>query len=86
MAHEYAKAAGGEIFFWKDGSREIDIVLSVENTLLPISVNYQLEYSDRCVKSLKVFKRMYGAKNALIITKDVLKIEDGIFFIPYWMI
>lgn len=86
MANEYAKTVGGEIFFWKDGSREIDIVLSVENTLLPISVNYQLEYSDRCVKSLKVFKRMYGAKNALIITKDVLKIEDGIFFIPYWMI
>jgi predicted AAA+ superfamily ATPase len=86
MAHEYAKAAGGEIFFWKDGSREVDIVLSIENTLLPVSINFQLEYSDRCTKSLKVFMRLHGAKNAVIITKDVLKSEDGIFFIPHWMI
>ncbi len=86
MACEYAIDAGGEIFFWKDGNREVDIVVSVGNTLLPISVNYQADFSDRCAKFLKVFMRLHGAKNAVIITKDILKSEDGIFYIPYWMI
>jgi len=64
----------------------VDIVLSANNKLLPITVHYEREFNDRCIKSLKVFMRLHGAKNAVIISKDKLKAEDGIFYIPYWMI
>lgn len=86
MAHRYTKENGGDVFFWHDGSRNVDIVVSSGDLLLPVGISYQREYSDRTVKSLKAFMRFYKSKSALVITKDVLKREDGIFFIPYWMI
>lgn len=85
MAHEYAVSNGGETYFWKDGSREVDIIIRIGDALIPVSINYQQKFSDRTEKSIRVFMRNYGAKNAIIITKDKLKKADGIFYIPYWM-
>lgn len=86
MAHEYAAANGGQIYFWKDGKREADIVISTPTATLPVAVNYSSENFDRTVKFMRIFMRNYGAKNAVIITKDMLRHEEGIYFIPYWMI
>jgi uncharacterized protein len=86
MAREYVTENGGDVFFWKDGNRSVDLIISVGDTLLPVAISYQREYADRIVKNVRAFMRSYDAKRALVITKDVLKNEDGIFFIPYWMI
>lgn len=86
LAHEYARAAGGEVFFWKDGKREVDLVLRTPRGLLPVSVNYQREISERRVRSLRAFMKLYGAEFAVLVTKDKLDAEDGVYFIPYWMI
>lgn len=86
MARRYADEKGGNVYFWKDGSRNVDIVISTDDILLPILVSYQREYTDKKVKSLKIFMRNYGVRTAVVITKDMLKHDGGIFFIPYWMI
>lgn len=82
----YAKYKGGSVFFWKDGSRNVDIVIRAGDMLLPITICPRREDIGRIVKGLKVFMRCYDTPEAVVITKDVLRREDGIFFIPYWMI
>lgn len=86
MARRYADENGGRVYFWKDGNRSVDIVVKTDDMLLPILVSYQREYTDKKVKSLKAFMRNYGVKTAIVITKDVLKRDGGIFYIPFWMI
>lgn len=86
MACEYAASRGGETYFWKDGSREIDIIINAGDSPLPVSISYQQNIADKTEKSVRAFMRGYGAKNALIITKDKLKKDGGIFYIPYWMV
>lgn len=86
MARKYASENDGDVFFWKDGRRNVDIVVSANDKLLPILISYQREYTDCKIKSLKAFMRIYSVQKALVITKDVLKRDSGIFFVPYWMI
>ena len=86
MARRFAKEKGGTVFFWKDGRRSSDIVLSRGGSILPVTVCTVREQDELAAKGLRAFMRLYGARKAVVITKDVLRSEDGVFFIPYWMI
>lgn len=86
IARKYADEKNGSVFFWKDGNRNADMVVSTQSILMPISICYARSAQEKCAKSIKAFMKYYDVKKAVIITKDVLKAEGRIFYIPYWMI
>ncbi|MEG6572298.1 AAA family ATPase [[Clostridium] cellulosi] len=85
MAKRYAMGVDGNVYFWKNGIREVDIVLYEKGKILPVSVCCQKENLERTIKSTRAFMRNYGVKTAIIITRDLIKSDRGIIFLPYWM-
>ena len=77
-----------EVFFWLD-KVEVDIVVKIGRTLIPIEVKYQNEPSMGDLKGLFRFMERYKVKKGFVITKDKLSKEkrDGkeILFIPLWL-
>lgn len=82
----FAKETSGSVFFWKDNKKFIDIVLKDNENILPIIICYERSNLDKRVKGLKSFMRSYDVTKGLIVTQDILKREENLFFIPYWMI
>lgn len=85
MARKFAIDSEASVYFWKSGSRDVDIVVSAKDYLLPVSICFQNENLERSAKNLKAFMRSYGVKNAVLITRDLIKSDKGIIYIPYWM-
>lgn len=74
-----------KIFYWLDKNRhEVDIVVQMDGTIIPIEVKYANRMDDSDLKGLTSFCRRYGTKG-LVITKDTLKEENGIIYIPAWL-
>ena len=80
-------------FYYRNSKKEeIDIIIDRNTDIIPIEVKYtnQIENSDTTV--IKNFinehynKEIDQAKFGLIITKDILKKEDNLYFIPYWLL
>lgn len=80
-----------EYYYRNANKEEIDIILDRKIDIIPIEVKYtnQIENSDTVTikkfinknKENKLGKTQYG----IIITKDILKREEDLYFIPYWM-
>lgn len=74
-----------KIFYWLDKNRhEVDIVVQMGGVVIPIEVKYANRIDDSDLKGLAGFCRRYGTKG-LVITKDTLKEEKGIIYIPAWL-
>lgn len=80
-----------EYYYRNSDKEEIDIILDRKIDIIPIEVKYtnQLETSDTITiknfieknKSNNIGKVKYG----IVITKDILKKEDNLYFVPYWL-
>lgn len=80
-----------EFYYRNSNKEEIDIVLDRKIDVIPIEVKYtnQLESSDSYViknfieknKNNIIGKTAYG----IVITKDIYKKENDLYFIPYWL-
>lgn len=82
----YANRSGGNVYFWKDGKRSVDFVYTKGKLVLPILISYPREATEQRVKSLKAFMRCYGVLKGIVITKDVLKSDGNIYYIPAWLL
>jgi len=81
-----------EYYYRNSDKEEIDLILDRKLDVIPIEVKYtnQIEKSDTIAlkkfleknKENKIAKATYG----LVITKDIYKKEENIFFVPYWML
>ena len=80
-------------FYYRNSKKEeIDIIIDRNTDIVPIEVKYtnQIESSDTIV--IKNFikehynKEINQAKFGIVITKDILKKEDNLYFIPYWLL
>lgn len=81
-----------EYYYRNSAKEEIDIILDRKIDILPIEVKYtnQIDTCDSKIikkfieknKDNKIGKTKYG----IIITKDVYKQEDNLFYIPYWLL
>ena len=80
-------------FYYRNSKKEeIDIIIDRNIDIIPIEVKYtnQIESSDTIV--IKNFikehynKEINQAKFGIVITKDILKKEDNLYFIPYWLL
>lgn len=81
-----------EFYYRNSGKEEIDIIIDRNIDIIPIEVKYtnQIESSD--LKAINKFieehqnKGINQAKFGIIITKDILKKEGNLYFIPYWLL
>lgn len=80
-------------FYYRNSDKEeIDIIIDRNIDIIPIEVKYtnQIESSD--LKVINRFieehknKAINKAKFGIVITKDILKKEGKIYFIPYWLL
>jgi len=72
-----------EIFYWEDGTSEIDLILDLPIFVLPIEV--KSKSGDKAVGAVKKFLAEHNkSKWGIIITLDELKLEDNILFMPLW--
>jgi predicted AAA+ superfamily ATPase len=74
------------VFYWESKiGKEVDFVLKLQDQYLPIEVKYQSEVKKDDLLGLHSFIDGGSCNGGIIITKDVLKVEDGISFIPYYL-
>ncbi len=80
-------------FYYRNSDKEeIDIIIDRNIDIIPIEVKYtnQIESSD--LKAINKFieehynKKINQTKFGIIITKDILKKEGNLYFIPYWLL
>ena len=74
-----------KIFYWLDRSRnEVDMVVTLKNEVVPIEVKYSNEIGKRDLKGLVRFCEEFDTKG-IVVTKDILKDDGNIMFIPAWL-
>ncbi len=74
-----------KIFYWLDKAKnEVDIVFTLKNEVIPIEVKYTNDISSKDIKGLMRFCEEFGSKG-IVITKDVMKRQGEIMFIPAWL-
>ena len=72
-----------EINYWEDGSHEVDLVMDLPLFVLPMEVKSKSAEKGKA----SVFKFMEEHKKSkwgMIISKDELKMEKNILFMPLW--
>lgn len=75
--------------FWRTPQNEVDIVLRINDNILPIEVKYKTQLDKKDVKSLLRFMEEFKVKKGFVITKDTIKREKmddkELIFIPAWL-
>ncbi len=73
------------IFYWLDRTRnEVDIVMTLKNEVIPIEVKYSDNIGKKDIKGLINFCKEFKTRG-LVITKDLLRDDGDIIFIPAWL-
>lgn len=80
-----------EYYYRNSSKEEIDIILDRKIDIIPIEVKYtnQLESDD--INTIKNFieknknNKIGKTKYGIVITKDIYKKENNLYFIPYWL-
>ncbi|MCD4809482.1 MAG: ATP-binding protein [Methanosarcinales archaeon] len=74
-----------KIFYWLDRSRnEVDMVVTLKNEVVPIEVKYSNEIGKRDLKGMVKFCEEFD-RTGIVVTKDILKEEGNILYIPAWL-
>jgi hypothetical protein len=74
-----------KIFYWMDKARnEVDIVFTLNGKIIPIEVKYANDIIKKDLKGLIKFCETFKTQG-IVITKDLLKKEDNIIYIPAWL-
>lgn len=73
------------IFYWLDRTRnEVDIVITLKNEVIPIEVKYSDNIGKKDLKGLINFCEEFKTRG-LVITKDLLRDDGDMIFIPAWL-
>jgi predicted AAA+ superfamily ATPase len=83
MARSYCEANSFNLYFWRDKQVEVDLVIDKKTHLLPVEVKYRNKIKPEDVAGLRVFMDKYALKTGLVITKNTLREEGGIYYVPF---
>jgi len=86
LVRSYCEENLFKIHYWRENTREVDIIIDKKTDTLPIEVKYRNEITGKDLKGIKVFSETFGSKCSVVITKDLIKINDEIVFMPFWLI
>ena len=81
-----------EYYFRNKDKQEIDIILDRKSDIIPIEVKYKEEIKSSELNAIKGFiednkeRKIGKTKYGIVITKDIYKKEDNLYFIPYWLL
>ncbi len=62
----------------------MDLVVTLKNEVVPIEVKYSNEIGKHDLKGLVKFCEEFDTKG-MVVTKDILKDDGNILFIPAWL-
>lgn len=75
-------------FFKRDGKKEVDFIIEKESNLIPVEIKYKNSLKKRDANNLVDFCKKKNIKKALLLTKEIEKIEKidnvKINFVPVW--
>lgn len=78
MRHQ--QGIDAKLFYWKD-KYEVDFVY--DN--IPIEVKFKNDIRLSELKGIIKFMDKFESKYGIVVTKDMFKMQDNIFFIPAWL-
>jgi hypothetical protein len=74
------------VFYWESKlGKEVDFVVKLQEKYLPIEVKYQSAVKKDDLSALHSFIEGGSCDGGIVITKDILKAEEGIAFVPYYL-
>jgi predicted AAA+ superfamily ATPase len=73
-------AVSENLFYFRERDMEVDFVVRTPKGLIPVEVKYREAPKD--LRGIKYFMQRFNASKAIVITKDMLKKEDNILFVP----
>jgi len=82
----YAESMRFNLFYWRDDQKEVDIVLDTKTQLIPFEIKYRTQITMSDLKGIKAFMAQYDLPCGIVITKDLLDFNEGLYFIPFWII
>ena len=72
--------------FWRTPQKdEVDIVIKRNNEVIPIEIKYKNQITKKDLKGIVKFMKKFKVKRGIIVTKDVLKEENDILYMPAWL-
>jgi len=74
-----------EVFYWESNKKEVNFVIEVKRKAIPIELKYQSEITGSDTLGLKEFIKEFNPPFGILITKNLLKAEGKILFIPLWL-
>ncbi len=80
----YMREGDERISYWRE-KEEVDIVLEINEEIIPIEVKYQNKIARRDIKGIITFMEKFKIKKGIVVTKDLFKEEGDILFIPAWL-
>ncbi|GHT91752.1 ATPase [Spirochaetia bacterium] len=82
MSRAYCEDKLFGLYFWRDKQIEVDIIIDKKTRLLPVEVKYRSKIENKDLAGLYAFMKKYDVKNGIVITKNILKKEGNVYFIP----
>jgi predicted AAA+ superfamily ATPase len=77
-----AYAGRPKSYYWK-GKKEVDKVdIIIEPSALPIPVEVRYRQDTGDVSGVMEFMKKFGSPLGIVVTKDTLKVDDGVLFVP----
>lgn len=75
---------GGQVWYWRGTHGQPVFVLERHGMLLPVQF---LEMTGRAdARPLQAFCRAFSHQGGLVITRETLDVQDGVAYIPFWML
>ncbi len=74
------------VFYWEDSSKkEVDFVVKLDGTYIPIEVKFRSDVKTDDLNGLHNFMEGGSCNGGIVITKNQLKTEQGIAYVPYYL-
>ena len=82
---QYAIENNYKSYYWKKDKKEVDVIVDNKKSIIPVEVKYRENIKKTDLNSVKYFMETYKCSNGVIITKNLFKFEENIYFIPAWI-
>ena len=82
LAKAYEAITLSKVFYYRDDKGEVDLVIQGRDKLLPVEVKFQHQIKSEDFGSIRRFQSRYGSGQAILVTRDVLRLENDVALIP----
>ncbi|MFQ5640994.1 MAG: ATP-binding protein [bacterium] len=74
------------LYYYRERNKEVDFVLESPQQLLPIEVKYRREINrKKGLSGVLTFRTQFKTKHALVVSRNLLHLDDNILFVPLYL-